>query len=30
MIATTVVKGITGGQWSFAVFDDGRNDCPSL
>jgi ribosomal protein L16/L10AE len=30
MIATTVVKGIAGGQWAFAVFDDGRNDCTSL
>jgi len=30
MIATIVVKGITGGQRAFAVFDDGRNDCTSL
>jgi len=30
MIATTVEKGITVGQWAFALFDDERNDCTSL
>jgi len=30
MIATTIVKGISGGQWAFAVFGDGRNDFTSL
>jgi hypothetical protein len=30
MIATTVEKGVTVGQWAFAVFEDDRNDCTSL
>jgi len=30
MIALTVVKWITGVQWAYTVFDDGRNDCTSL